>query len=250
MNKKLKVVSLFIHNISPEDCLARVVDLAVQKTPSFVCFANVHMVVEAYKDESFGTLVNQATMVVSDGAPVAKACKWLYNIDQERIAGMNFLPDILKEAGKESLSVFLYGSTDAVLSKLQCVIAKEYPEVKLSGAISPPFRPLTDEEQTVLIDEINDAAPNIVLVALGCPKQEKWMAQHYQKIQAPLLGLGGAFSVLAGVQKRAPEWMQILALEWLYRLIQEPRRLWKRYFYTNSLFIWLLFKQMIKRSGK
>ncbi|MBV4356368.1 WecB/TagA/CpsF family glycosyltransferase [Parasegetibacter sp. MAH-26] len=205
------------------------------------------MVIEAHENAKFRTQVNDATLVVADGSPVAKACKWLYGTTQERIAGMNFMPAILQKANEHHLAVFLYGSSEETLSKLSILIADKYPGVKLAGAISPPFRPLSNDEHDSFVYQINEAKPNLVLVALGCPKQEKWMADNFKKINATLLGLGGAFAVMAGVQKRAPVWMQKYSLEWLFRLIQEPKRLWKRYLITNTLFIWLLIKQKLRR---
>lgn len=245
MNKTLRIVNLNICKISFKDSIQNVIVLAMLHKPSYVCFANAHMIVEANNDPKFNEQVNQADMVLADGNPVAKACKWLYGIKQERIAGMNFMPSILKKANELSLSVFFYGSSEQILNKLRSLISEQYPCIKFAGAISPPFRQLTKEEQNTFINEINASNPNLVLVALGCPKQEKWMAENHSHINSILLGLGGAFSVMAGFQKRAPAWMQSLSLEWLYRLIQEPGRLWKRYLYTNTMFLWLLFKQRI-----
>ena len=115
------------------------------------------------------------------------------------------------------------------------------------GAIAPPFRPLAEEELSTHIGQINRSGAHLVLVSLGCPKQEKWMSAHSGKINAVLLGVGGAFAVTAGLQKRSPVWMQKLGLEWLHRLLQEPSRLFKRYFITNTKFIFLLLKEIIKR---
>lgn len=241
----MRIISLDICNISFRDAMQKVIALAKNYQPSYVCFANAHMIVEAHNDERFKEQVNGAEMVVADGNPVARASNWLYGIKQERIAGMNFMPSVLREANQLSLSVFFYGSSEEVLEKLRVTISQEYPNIRVAGTISPPFRQVMKEEQQSFINEINAANPNLVLVALGCPKQEKWMAENYKNIRSVLLGLGGAFSVTAGLQKRAPEWMQRLSLEWAYRLIQEPGRLWKRYFYTNTLFLWLLIKQKL-----
>jgi N-acetylglucosaminyldiphosphoundecaprenol N-acetyl-beta-D-mannosaminyltransferase len=143
--------------------------------------------------------------------------------------------------------VFLYGSTPKVLEKIKDRIRSRYPGAIIAGAISPPFRELNETEIKEHIQQINESEAHYVLVALGCPKQEKWMATNYNSINAVLLGLGGAFPVAAGLQKRSPAWMQKLSLEWMYRLIQEPRRLFKRYFYTNTLFLWLLAKELLKK---
>ena len=236
-----------VDHISFTECMNRVKQLGLKHTPSYICFANVHMIIEAYRDISFQHKVNNATMVVADGKPVAAACKWLYAKNQERIAGMDFLPGILAEADKLSANIFLYGSTDKILNALKKKINEKYPSVNIVGSVSPPFRKLTGEEQQKHIDAINASGAHFVMVSLGCPKQEIWMADNFHRINAVLLGVGGAFPVTAGIQKRSAKWMQTWGLEWLYRLTQEPARLFKRYFITNTLFIWLLGREMSKK---
>jgi len=244
------IISLGVNNLSFRQSLEQVFALGLQHRQGFVCFANVHMTVEAYNDISFQQDLHKAMLILPDGKPIAMACKWLYKKKQERICGMDFMPAILEQAHKSGASVFLYGSTKKVLEKITESIKAKYPGAIIAGVISPPFRKLSDEEVNEHIRQINDSGAHFVLVALGCPKQEKWMAAHFTSIKAILLGLGGAFPVTAGIQKRSPEWMQRLSLEWLYRLLQEPRRLFKRYFYTNTLFIWLIAKEMLIRKPR
>jgi N-acetylglucosaminyldiphosphoundecaprenol N-acetyl-beta-D-mannosaminyltransferase len=252
MNKRFKTISLGIDQVSFAGSLQQVLHAGLTRTPSFVCFANVHMTIEAYKDPAFLQQLNEAMLVVADGKPLAIAFRWLHGEKQERIAGMDFMPAILDAAGKAGASIFLYGSTETVVDALKNKIKEQYPQTRIAGSITPPFRTPTAEEQQAYIKEINDSGANIVLVALGCPKQEKWMATHFRSINAVLLGVGGAFAVTAGVQKRCPRWMQRWALEWLYRLWQEPRRMFKRYLYTNTLFLWLLTGALLRgrRSGE
>jgi N-acetylglucosaminyldiphosphoundecaprenol N-acetyl-beta-D-mannosaminyltransferase len=252
MNEKLKIISLHINSISFEDCLERVANLGFSKTPSFVCFANAHMVIEAHNNPSFLQQLNQATLIVADGKPVAKACYWLHKKKQDRIAGMDFMPSLLNYLqAKREAKIFLLGSTDVVLDAIQKKINSSFSNIQITGAVSPPFRALTGEEQEQLIEQINHSGANFVLVALGCPKQEQWMAEHYKQMNAVLLGLGGAFPVFAGLQKRSPLWMQKYGLEWLYRLLQEPARLFKRYLVTNTVFLFLLAKQLLSlNSGR
>ncbi|MBC7851709.1 MAG: WecB/TagA/CpsF family glycosyltransferase [Chitinophagaceae bacterium] len=247
MNEKLTIISLNIHAIPFAEAMTRVVNWAKLRQPSYVCFANVHMVMEATDDAHFATQVNNASLVLPDGKPLAMACNLLHKRKQERVAGMDFMPRILAEATTQSLSVFLYGSTEHLLAELKRNIQAQYPLAKIAGAISPPFRQMTEIELDADIRTINDSGAQIVMVSLGCPKQEKWMAINSNKINAVLLGLGGAFAVVAGSQTRAPGWMQRSGLEWLYRLGQEPRRLFKRYFSTNSRFMWLIGKSLLKR---
>lgn len=237
MTDKLKIISLNITNATFKQTLNDVIDLGLSHKPSFVCFANVHMTVEAHMDTSFAKDLSYATIITADGKPIAKACKWLYNKKQERIAGMDFMPALIAELNNCSGRIFLYGSTEAALQKIIEVINNKYPNVQVVGHMSPPFRQLSIEEEKHNANIINNSKAQFVFVALGCPKQEKWMARNYININATLLGVGGAFPVFAGLQKRAPHWMQKLSLEWFYRLVQEPKRLFRRYFYTNLRFI-------------
>lgn len=202
------------------------------------------MCIEVWKDAVYAHAVNSADMATPDGKPLAKAIEWLYGIKQPRVAGMDLLPDLLREAAVQSLGVFFYGSTPDVLDAIQHKALQDNPSLIISGSCSPPFRALTDAEKEEDIRRINASGAHIVFVALGCPKQERWMAENRGKIHAVMLGVGGAFPVYAGLQKRAPQWMQKYALEWVFRLCQEPKRMWKRYLVTNTLFCILLAKEL------
>lgn len=246
MNERLTIMSLDVDHISFDESVNRVIELAGQKKASYICFANAHMTVEAHKDKSFQSKVNRADLVLADGRPISLASKLLYRKKQERITGMEFIETILEKSDPKNLSVFIYGSTNDVIDAMRNKLSSNYPNISLAGAISPPFRKLTGDEINGDIEKINLSGANLVLVALGCPKQEKWMAENYQKMHAVLLGIGGALPVVAGVQKRAPKWMQNLALEWFYRLIQQPKRLFSRYLHTNSWFLYLFTREWIK----
>jgi N-acetylglucosaminyldiphosphoundecaprenol N-acetyl-beta-D-mannosaminyltransferase len=248
MHKKTTIISLEVNNVTFSEGLQKVTEAGLKRQPGFVCFANVHMVVEAYKSESFKKDLEKATYIFPDGKPLALYCRWFNKTRQERIAGMDFMPALLKKADEHGAKVFFYGSTQETLTKIEQHIKQAYPRAVFAGAIAPPFQLLTDTEINQHIQQINDSGAQFVLVALGCPKQEKWMAAHYQSIQALLLGVGGAFPVVAGVRKRSPQWMQRFALEWLYRLLQEPGRMLKRYLYTNIYFIGLVIKQALQRT--
>lgn len=244
--KKRRVVSLDLSTGPYQVFVEQIVLLGEQRTTSYVCVANVHMCIEVWQNPDFDSVVNNADIATPDGMPLAKSLKLLYGIDQERVAGMDLLPDLITEAEKRGLSLFFYGSTDEVLEKITARIGREHPGAKIAGAYSPPFRPLSDDEEQAIVKRINDSGANLVMVALGCPKQEMWMARHKGKINAVMVGVGGAFPVYAGTQDRAPQWMQQCSLEWLYRLYQEPRRLFKRYVVTNSLFLFLMTWTLVK----
>jgi N-acetylglucosaminyldiphosphoundecaprenol N-acetyl-beta-D-mannosaminyltransferase len=223
----------------------RILDLAKKRSSSYVCVMNVHMLIEAHFNKTFAKIVNEADLTTPDGMPLVVGLNGLYDINQDRVAGMDLMDSLLAGAQNQRVSVYLYGSTDDVLENVIARCQVDYPDLKIAGSYSPPFRPLTADEHDQIVARINSSRAGIVFVALGCPKQEKWMASMKGKINAVMVGLGGAFPVFAGTQSRAPLWMQNNSLEWLFRLSQEPRRLWKRYFVTNSIFIYLLCKEFV-----
>jgi N-acetylglucosaminyldiphosphoundecaprenol N-acetyl-beta-D-mannosaminyltransferase len=245
----MKTLPIIKSNISIGDYsefIDELVTLSKNQSSSYVCICNVHMLIEANDSESFANIVNQADMVTPDGKPVAKGLEWLHKIKQSRVAGMDLIESLFERSAKDQLKLFLFGSTEDVLAKMVEKAKNQFPNINIVGTLSPPFRELSEQEKTDIVTEINVQNPDFVFVALGCPKQEKWMAEHKGKVNACMIGLGGAFPVYAGTVERSPDWMQRNGLEWLYRLYKEPGRLWKRYFYTNSKFIWLFSLQFVK----
>lgn len=235
-----KVLSLNVSTNSYLDTLDIISQKAKDRVASYACFANVHMTIEAYDNEEFQSQVNAADLVCADGMPLVKSVKLLYKKSIDRVAGMDMMPSVMQKAEEEGLSVFFYGSTDQILDKIKTETRIRFPKLKIAGTYSPPFRTLTQKELEAHHKMINDSGAHIVFVALGCPKQEKWMAENSKFIKAICLGVGGAFPVFAKLDKRAPKWIRDLSLEWLYRFFQEPKRLFKRYFYTNTKFLYLM----------
>jgi N-acetylglucosaminyldiphosphoundecaprenol N-acetyl-beta-D-mannosaminyltransferase len=208
------------------------------------------MTIEAYENDDFNAVVKNADVIAPDGQPLSLFLKHLKHVNQERVCGMDVFPDLLREAAQRGKSIFFYGTTDDVLQKIAEKANREYPTLKIAGLYSPPFRALSPEEKGDIVNQINESKADLIFVALGCPKQEKWMAEHKDKINGCMLGLGQAFHVYAETAKRSPAWMQRFSLEWAYRLYLEPGRLWKRYFYTNSYFLLLTLKYFFQsRSG-
>lgn len=246
MNRE-KFIGLNITTGKYADFVKKIIQMAGIRQSSYVCVANVHMLVEAHIHKSFQDIVNNAQVVTPDGKPLAIGLRVIYGIKQDRVAGMDLLPDLLREAETNHISVFIYGGTPEMLSKTSKYLKDNYPNLTVSGIYSPPFRLLSVEEQEEIVSIINNSNANLVFVALGCPKQETWMATMQGKINSTMIGIGGALPVLIGMQKRAPMWLQKLSLEWLYRLVQEPQRLFKRYLYTNSYFCVLLFIELFKK---
>ena len=245
--EKKKIISFGVSVGPYREFVEQIVALGLGRSSAYVCVANVHMVIEAWRDADFAGIVNGADIVTPDGMPLAKALKLLYGIAQNRVAGMDLMPSLFGEAELQGLSVFLYGSTDEVLTRVAARMRCDHPALNIAGIYSPPFRALAPEEDREVTNRINVSGANIVLVALGCPKQETWMVNHKGKINAVMVGVGGAFPVYAGLQKRAPQWMRRYSLEWFYRLCQEPRRLFRRYLVTNTLFLLLIGREMVRR---
>ena len=245
--KKVKLIQTWVTSAPYQQFIEEISALAEQRESSYVCFANVHMLMEAYQHPEFNKVVNQANLVAPDGRPLSVLMKYQYGLDQERACGMDLFPDILQAAETRSLSVYFYGSTPDVLQAIEEKAAREYPRLKIAGTYSPPFRPLTPEEDQAAVDRINDSGAHLVFVSLGCPKQEKWMHAHQPQVKACMLGLGQAFLTYTGKEKRLPGWARNLSLEWAYRFYLEPKRLWKRYLVGNTRFLWLALQSILKR---
>lgn len=220
-------------------------DWASNRASKVVCVANVHMLTEAYWHPEFNSVLKNADLITPDGMPLVWMLKLLGAHNQNRVAGLDILQSLCKLAPQRKISVFFLGSEANILNRIKMKLEGEFPNLEIAGMEPLPFRPLTRAEDETIIQKIHESGAGIVFVSLGCPKQEYWMNQHKDKIQAVMIGLGGAFPVYAGLQKRAPLWVRNLGLEWFYRLIQEPGRLWKRYGTTIPPFIWLAAKQLI-----
>ncbi|NOS89311.1 MAG: WecB/TagA/CpsF family glycosyltransferase [Methylococcaceae bacterium] len=240
-----KVIGIPIDPISWENALDKLNIWASRNESRYVCICNVHSVVTATQDAEFGRVVFEADMVTPDGAPVAWMLRHLGHRGQQRINGPDLMWRYCDQVQSRTESVFFYGNTEVTLSKLKLKLLDNFPNLKIAGTISPPFHALTPEEDDCIVNHINASGASVVFVSLGCPKQELWMAAHRGRINAVMIGVGAAFDYHADTIKRAPKWMQNSGFEWLYRLLSEPRRLWKRYLVTNTLFIVLATKQLI-----
>lgn len=206
----------------------------------------VHGLIESVWDKNLAHLVNRIDMIVPDGQPIRWALNSFYKVNlKDRVYGPVLTLHVLEKAHKKNLKVYLYGSKAVTLEKLKVFINKNYPGVQICGIHVDRFRDATPEEDAADIQKINASGANIVLVGRGCPRQERWVANHLGKVHASMLAVGAAFDFYAGTVKQAPRWMQDNGLEWLFRLTQEPGRLWKRYLTTNSYFIYLFIKQKL-----
>lgn len=239
------ILEAFIDALTWEQTIRQIAAWAAARESRYVCICNVHSVVTTTRDVEFKIAVNNADMATPDGAPIAWALRRLGHAGQERINGPDLMLKYLAEAERRDQVVFFYGSTERTLSRLRLALARRFPLLRVGGAYAPPFRPLTCEEDDAVVDMINDSGAHVVFVGLGCPKQEKWMAEHRGRVRAVMIGVGAAFDYHSGVVRRAPLWWQKHGLEWLYRLGSEPRRLFKRYMVTNALFVVGFLRQVI-----
>lgn len=222
-----------------------ILEWASTRESKSVCVANVHMLMEAHWNPKFSSILKNADLVTPDGMPLVWMMKLMGASKQNRIAGMDILVSLCQLAPQRDIGVFFVGSETKILEKMRTKLEQEFPELKIVGMEPLPFHPLLPPEDDTVIQKIQESGAGIVLVSLGCPKQEYWMYQNKDKIPAVMIGLGGVFPMLAGIHKRAPLWMQNLGLEWFYRLIQEPGRLWIRYLRTNPTFIALALRQLL-----
>jgi len=243
--KTLSVIGFPVTALPFDAQIKLILEWASSHESKVVCVANVHMLTEAYWHPEFSSILESADLVTPDGMPLVWMMKLMGAREQNRVAGMDILLSLCQLASLQNISVFFLGSEATILERMKMKLEREFPELQIVGMEPLPFRPLTREEDDAIIEKIHASGAGILLVSLGCPKQEYWMHQHKDKIQAVMIGLGAVFPVLAGVHKRAPLWIRESGLEWFYRLIQEPRRLWIRYLKTNPAFIWLALRQLL-----
>ncbi|MFB3917495.1 MAG: WecB/TagA/CpsF family glycosyltransferase [Terriglobales bacterium] len=212
-----------------------------QRAGTHVChLTNVHMVVEACRSSLFREVVNAADLNLTDGSPLTWLAR-IRRVEAERNPGPDVMSSVVAAGVPKGYRHFLYGGVEGVPQDAAAELRRRFPGAIFVGAYSPPFRPLTLEEDEAVVKMINDSRPDVLWVGLGCPKQERWMSEHRDRLRVPvMLGVGQAFDIYARRLRRAPDWICTCGCEWLFRLCQEPRRLWKRYLVYNSLFLlWL-----------
>jgi len=244
-NERVKVVSLQVNVCNHDSAIRRVVKLVEKGNGGYVCFSTVHMTMESYDNPEYGAKVNAADLIIPDGMPIV----WMQKLQGEsksaRIRANDLMIILCGYAEKNNLTVGFYGGKQSVIDAILERAKLDFPKLKIVYAFSPPFRPLTNEEDAAITAEINEKKPDILFMGLGCPKQENWMSAHKDKLTAVMLGVGASFDFFAGNVRESPEWLGKLGLEWLFRLTQEPRRLWKRYLILNPRFMWLAMMQLL-----
>lgn len=231
------VLGISIDVISMTNAADRILDWAKARQSRYVTICNAHVVVTATQDPEYGRIISESDMATPDGGPVAWMLRRTGFSDQRRVCGPDLMWLLCERSAQQGVGIYGYGSTEKTLNLLRKRLEKAFPNLVLCGMESPPFRSLSDEEDDAAVSRVNSSGAGIVFVGLGCPKQERWMSSHRGRINAVMIGVGAAFDFHAGTVRRAPPWMQRAGLEWFHRLCAEPRRLWRRYLVTNTLFL-------------
>ncbi|MDZ7858009.1 WecB/TagA/CpsF family glycosyltransferase [Sphaerotilus sp.] len=235
--QRAEVLGVLVDVLDWTTAVERICDWAERRESRYVSICDAHSIVCATRDVQHGHHIANADMVTPDGWPVAAMLRRLGHPQQERINGPDLMTRLLVEAESRGLGVYVYGTTDQTLAALKAALSLRYPALRIVGLHSPPFRPLSPEEDAADIARIHASGAHLVMTGLGCPKEDRWMFEHRGRIQAVMLGIGAGIDFHAGTVARAPAWMRDHGFEWLFRLTQEPRRLWRRYLVHNTLFV-------------
>ena len=245
--KRKSVLKMGVNITSLTQAANKIEQWAKAYQSAYVCVSNVHMCMEVYDNSAFADIVNAADKVIPDGKPITLGLKLLGHTEASQVRGADITLTLCEMAASKGLVIGLYGGEESVLADFSHFLKTKFPDINIGCAISPPFRELSAQEDADMVAQINQAKVQILFVGLGCPKQERWMAAHKGQVNAVMLGVGAVFDFLSGHKKEAPRWVQSIGMEWFFRLVSEPRRLWKRYFYTNTKFIVLLAIQLFSK---
>jgi N-acetylglucosaminyldiphosphoundecaprenol N-acetyl-beta-D-mannosaminyltransferase len=241
------ILGMRVDPSSYPDATETIVRWAAEGGSRYVCIANVHMVMEAHDDPSFQDVVNGADFVTSDGMPLVWALRLKGSADAERVYGPDLTPLVCAAAAAAGIPVGFFGADPHVREAMVERLRQSYPQLHVAYSYSPPFREATPAEEAETARAINASGARILFVGLGCPKQERWMARNVGSVDCVMLGVGAAFDFIAGTKRKAPPFLQRIGLEWLFRVITEPKRLWRRYLYNNPRFVVLLAAELMGR---
>lgn len=244
--RKINVLGVGISMISMNDALSQIISWIESSEKHYVSVCTVHTVMECQKSIVMRHAVNGASMATPDGMPLVWLGKFKGTYPVSRVYGPDLMLALCELSARKGYTQYFYGGSEDVPEKLSQMLQRKYLGLKVVGTYSPPFRPLTGAEDQQIINQINQANPDIIWVGLGTPKQDLWMASHRNLLNASvIIAVGAAFDFHTGRISQAPSWMQRVGLEWLYRLVQEPKRLWYRYLVYNPLFILNILAQVL-----
>ncbi len=242
---KVDVLKMSVSLTSLNKAVKQVTDWAQRNESRYLCAANVHMCMEVFDKPRFADTVNGADLTVADGMPIYWAQKLMGYEDANQIRGEDLTVGVCQAAEDKGLRVGFYGSTQETLSNIKNRLHSLYPLLDVCFMYAPPFGALSEKEMNAAVAEINASKVQILFVGLGCPKQETWMAENKNKVSCVMLGVGAAFDFISLRGRQAPGFLKVTGLEWLFRLISEPRRLWKRYLKHNPRFVYYLSLQLL-----
>jgi N-acetylglucosaminyldiphosphoundecaprenol N-acetyl-beta-D-mannosaminyltransferase len=246
--RKYDLFGVQVSAVTCDEAVECIMRAASQREPAIVSAFSVHALIEASSSPESMENANRFAMITPDGQPVRWSLNWLYGAGLKRtVRGADLMWKLCERASIEGVPIYLYGSTERTLAALEANLQKAFPDLIIAGAESPPFRALSLEEDNEMVDRVNESGAGIMFLGLGCPKQDHFAAEHADCLLPVQLCIGAAFDFLAGTKPIAPEWMQLSGLEWVFRLMKEPRRLWKRYLVTNSVFLAKLASRFLHR---
>ena len=243
---RVEIIGVPISAVNMESCVWDIFQHWNEARGDYICVSNVHTTVMAHDDPAYFEVQKNSFLSIPDGKPLSIIGKRKFP-EMDRVTGPDLMRRIFELSEQKELRHFFYGSTQENLDRLLAKLKQDYPWLKIAGSEPSVFRDMTTVEEQQLADRINAADPDFVWVALGAPRQEFFCARMKGRIRGLMVGVGGAFNVLAGIVPEAPRWMQDCSLEWLFRLMQEPKRLWKRYFTTNIIFLIFYLMQLPPR---
>jgi N-acetylglucosaminyldiphosphoundecaprenol N-acetyl-beta-D-mannosaminyltransferase len=244
----LNIITLRTHVLSFSKAISTIEKLAKNKKGGYVCVSNVHMCMETFDSSEFKSILDNSDLTIADGRPIYWAQKLLGEKKGEHIRGQDLTDEICRVSGHKHLNIGLYGgSSVSTLEKVESALLEKFPDIKISFKYSPPYRQLTCKENEDIVQAVTKADVDILFVAIGCPKQEIWMAENKKSLSCVMIGVGAAFDFISGAKKHSPYWMQKVGMEWLYRLFSEPGRLWRRYLIQNPRFLFYFFLQLLNR---
>ncbi len=249
MENKVNLLGVNIESVDLEEAFQRVLKLLPNRKGDFFCLTNIHVVMVCQKDPVLKKVLNQSAVNFPDGKGLAMGLNMLGHPIRFKVRGTDLMLRLCKHASQNRLKIFLYGSSEETLKKLKRSLREKFPGLYIAGAISPPFRPLSEEEDSLIVKAINDTESDFLFVALGAPKQEKWMSNHKGSIKPIQIGVGAAFDFIAGNIKQAPLWMQKAPLEWLHRMPQQKKKTIRRMLLVPPFFL-KVFMQSRKKDYK
>jgi N-acetylglucosaminyldiphosphoundecaprenol N-acetyl-beta-D-mannosaminyltransferase len=234
---RVDILGVRVSATTMEEALELIEGWIARREPRYACVSGMHGVMESQQDDRLRRIHNSAGLVTPDGMSLVWLCKLKGQRSVERVYGPDLMLALCGRSPDRGYRHFFYGASPEVLDSLTVRLRARYPGLEVVGTYAPPFRPLRPEEEAEIVRRIREAEPDIVWVGLSTPKQERWMADYVEQLGGPvLIGVGAAFDFHAGMKRQAPRWMQRNGLEWLFRLLSEPRRLWRRYLVNLPLF--------------